>query len=75
MGSAIAGTFVERGHRTTVWNRTAGRSAPLVDLGATAAATAAEAVAAGPLVVVCPASATTARTPASPARWPHIRRC
>jgi 3-hydroxyisobutyrate dehydrogenase-like beta-hydroxyacid dehydrogenase len=53
MGSAIAKTFVDRGYRTTVWNRTASRSAPLVDAGATAAATAAEAVAASPLVVVC----------------------
>jgi 3-hydroxyisobutyrate dehydrogenase-like beta-hydroxyacid dehydrogenase len=53
MGSAIAKTFVDRGYRTTVWNRTASRSAPLVDSGATAAATAAEAVAASPLVVVC----------------------
>ncbi|MEV0201779.1 NAD(P)-binding domain-containing protein [Nonomuraea sp. NPDC050691] len=53
MGSAIARTFAERGYRTTVWNRTAGKSAPLVDVGATAAATAAEAVAASPLVVVC----------------------
>jgi 3-hydroxyisobutyrate dehydrogenase-like beta-hydroxyacid dehydrogenase len=53
MGSAIARTFVDRGYRTTVWNRTASRSAPLVEAGATAAATAAEAVAASPLVVVC----------------------
>ncbi|MBE1536367.1 NAD(P)-dependent oxidoreductase [Actinomadura algeriensis] len=53
MGSAIARTFTERGYRTTVWNRTASKSAPLVDVGATAAATAAEAVAASPLVMVC----------------------
>ncbi len=53
MGSAIAKTFVDRGHRTTVWNRTARKSAPLADAGATAAATAAEAAAASPLVVVC----------------------
>lgn len=53
MGSAIARTFVDRGFRTTVWNRTASRTRPLVDAGATAAATAAEAVAASPLVVVC----------------------
>ncbi|MDQ8706192.1 NAD(P)-binding domain-containing protein [Streptomyces sp. LHD-70] len=53
MGSAIAKTFVDRGYRTTVWNRTASKSAPLVEAGATAAATAAEAVAASPLVVVC----------------------
>ncbi|RKS06561.1 3-hydroxyisobutyrate dehydrogenase-like beta-hydroxyacid dehydrogenase [Nocardiopsis sp. Huas11] len=53
MGSVIARTFVERGYRTTVWNRSAGRAAPLVDLGAASAATAAEAVAASELVVVC----------------------
>jgi 3-hydroxyisobutyrate dehydrogenase-like beta-hydroxyacid dehydrogenase len=53
MGSAIAKTLLDRGYRTTVWNRTASRSAPLADAGATAAATAAEAVAASPLVVVC----------------------
>lgn len=53
MGSAIAKTLINRGYRTTVWNRTASKSAPLVDAGATAAATAAEAVAASPLVVVC----------------------
>ncbi|MGR6919163.1 NAD(P)-dependent oxidoreductase [[Actinomadura] parvosata] len=53
MGSAIARTFVDRGYRTTVWDRTASKSAPLVDAGATAAATAAEAAAASPLVVLC----------------------
>jgi 3-hydroxyisobutyrate dehydrogenase-like beta-hydroxyacid dehydrogenase len=53
MGSAIARTFVDRGYRTTVWNRTASKSKPLADAGATAAATAAEAVAPSPLVVVC----------------------
>ncbi|MBM7169304.1 NAD(P)-dependent oxidoreductase [Streptomyces sp. G44] len=53
MGSAIARTFLERGFRTTVWNRTAAKAAPLADAGATVAATAAEAVAASPLVVVC----------------------
>lgn len=53
MGSAIARTFVDRGFATTVWNRTASKAAPLVEAGATAAATAAEAVAASPLIVVC----------------------
>lgn len=53
MGSAIARTLVDRGYRTTVWNRTASKSAPLVEAGATAAATAVEAVAASPLVVIC----------------------
>ncbi|MFD0903276.1 NAD(P)-dependent oxidoreductase [Actinomadura sediminis] len=53
MGSAIARTFVDRGYRTTVWNRTASKTAPLAEAGAIAASTAAEAVAASPLVVVC----------------------
>ncbi|GAB3456710.1 NAD(P)-binding domain-containing protein [Streptomonospora sediminis] len=53
MGSAIAGTFLARGHPTTVWNRSPGKDAPLVEAGAAASATAAEAVAASPLVVVC----------------------
>lgn len=53
MGSAIAKVFVERGYRTTVWNRTASKSAPLAEAGAAVATTAAEAVAASPLVVVC----------------------
>ncbi|MBN6052096.1 NAD(P)-dependent oxidoreductase [Nonomuraea sp. RK-328] len=53
MGSAIARTLLARGYRTTVWNRTASKSAPLADAGAATAATAEEAVAASPLVVVC----------------------
>src|SRR5687768_1381862 len=53
MGSAIARTFVDRGHPTTVWNRTAGKATALVDAGAAAAGTAAEAVAASDLVVLC----------------------
>ncbi|TDC69143.1 NAD(P)-dependent oxidoreductase [Actinomadura sp. GC306] len=53
MGSAIARMFVERGYATTVWNRTASKTAPLADAGAAVAATAAEAVAASPLTVLC----------------------
>jgi 3-hydroxyisobutyrate dehydrogenase-like beta-hydroxyacid dehydrogenase len=53
MGSAIARALVDGGHPTTVWNRTASKSAPLVEAGASAASTAAEAVAASPLVVLC----------------------
>lgn len=53
MGSAIAKTFIDRGYRTTVWNRTASKNAPLVAAGATAAETAAAAVSASPLIVVC----------------------
>ncbi|WP_350280944.1 NAD(P)-binding domain-containing protein [Kribbella sp. HUAS MG21] len=53
MGTALARTFLAAGHPTTVWNRTPGRSPELDTLGADRAATAAEAIAASPLVVVC----------------------
>jgi 3-hydroxyisobutyrate dehydrogenase-like beta-hydroxyacid dehydrogenase len=53
MGRALAGAFLDAGRRTTVWNRTPGRDRELVDRGAEAAASAAEAVAASPLTVVC----------------------
>jgi 3-hydroxyisobutyrate dehydrogenase-like beta-hydroxyacid dehydrogenase len=53
MGTALAQAFLAAGHPTTVWNRTPGRSPELDPLGATRAATAAEAIAASPLVVVC----------------------
>lgn len=53
MGTAIATTLVARGHPTTVWNRTGSRAAPLAALGADVARTAADAVAASPLVIVC----------------------
>ncbi|MFF9001247.1 NAD(P)-dependent oxidoreductase [Streptomyces achromogenes] len=53
MGRSLAGAFVEAGLRTTVWNRTPGRDRELTERGATAAATAEEAVAASELTVVC----------------------
>lgn len=53
MGRALAGALVAAGHPTTVWNRSPGRAAALTAAGATEAGTAAEAVAAGDLVVVC----------------------
>ncbi|MFB9675873.1 NAD(P)-dependent oxidoreductase [Streptosporangium vulgare] len=53
MGKALAGAFLDNGHPTTVWNRTAGRGGELTARGATEAATAAEAIAASPVVVVC----------------------
>ncbi|GAA1563647.1 NAD(P)-binding domain-containing protein [Kribbella sancticallisti] len=52
MGSKMAETFLAAGYPTTVWNRTPGRAAQLVAAGATEAKTAAEAVAASPLVVI-----------------------
>ncbi|MGW9303285.1 NAD(P)-dependent oxidoreductase [Streptomyces cyaneofuscatus] len=53
MGSALAATLLERGHPTTVWNRSARKAQPLVERGARRAATPEEAVAASPLVIVC----------------------
>ncbi|MFG3255653.1 NAD(P)-dependent oxidoreductase [Streptomyces sp. NPDC048172] len=53
MGRALAAAFVEAGHPTTVWNRTSGKAAELEKRGAAVAATAAEAAAASPLVIVC----------------------
>ena len=53
MGAALARTLIERGYRVTVWNRSPDKAAPLVDAGATLAASAVEAVAASPATIVC----------------------
>ncbi|TNY35989.1 NAD(P)-dependent oxidoreductase [Thermomonospora catenispora] len=53
MGRALAGAFLAAGHSVTVWNRTAGKAEELAARGARVAATAAEAVGAAPLTVVC----------------------
>ena len=42
MGSAIAERLIEVGHEVAVWNRSPGKAKPLVDAGASAAATPAE---------------------------------
>jgi 3-hydroxyisobutyrate dehydrogenase-like beta-hydroxyacid dehydrogenase len=53
MGRALAGALLDAGLPTTVWNRTPGRDRELVERGAVGAGSAAEAVAAGEVVVVC----------------------
>ncbi|MFE5919841.1 NAD(P)-dependent oxidoreductase [Streptomyces sp. NPDC056468] len=53
MGRALAGAFLAAGLRTTVWNRTPGKDGELLGRGAVGARSAAEAVAASELVVVC----------------------
>ncbi|MEV5596813.1 NAD(P)-binding domain-containing protein [Streptomyces sp. NPDC052496] len=53
MGRALAGAFLGAGHPTTVWNRSAAKADELVGRGAVRAGSVAEAVTAGPLVVVC----------------------
>jgi 3-hydroxyisobutyrate dehydrogenase-like beta-hydroxyacid dehydrogenase len=53
MGAALAKAMLSAGHLVTVWNRTRPRAEALRDDGAIAAATAAEAVLAADLVLVC----------------------
>jgi 3-hydroxyisobutyrate dehydrogenase-like beta-hydroxyacid dehydrogenase len=53
MGRALAGAFLQAGHRTTVWNRTAEKAAPLAARGAVLAPTVHAAVGASPLVITC----------------------
>jgi 3-hydroxyisobutyrate dehydrogenase-like beta-hydroxyacid dehydrogenase len=53
MGQALAGALLAAGHPTTVWNRTAAKADAVVARGARRAGTAAQAVAAGELVIVC----------------------
>ncbi|MER6664039.1 NAD(P)-binding domain-containing protein [Amycolatopsis japonica] len=61
LGHALAETFLRQGLPTTVWNRDAAKAEALVAAGATAAATAAEAIAASDLVIVALLDATVAR--------------
>lgn len=67
MGSALAAALLERGHPTTVWNRSADKARPLVDRGARLAATPWEAVAASPLVIACVWDYEVLRTVLAPA--------
>jgi 3-hydroxyisobutyrate dehydrogenase-like beta-hydroxyacid dehydrogenase len=53
MGQALAGALLAAGHNTIVWNRTAAKGDDLVARGARRASTVAEAIEAGPLVIVC----------------------
>jgi 3-hydroxyisobutyrate dehydrogenase-like beta-hydroxyacid dehydrogenase len=53
MGAAVARSFVNAGHRLTVWNRSEAKTQPLVQLGASAAGSVAAAVSASPVTVIC----------------------
>jgi len=53
MGSAIANAFMNAGHETTVWNRSADKMHSLRTSGAHCAETATEAGAASPVVIIC----------------------
>jgi 3-hydroxyisobutyrate dehydrogenase-like beta-hydroxyacid dehydrogenase len=67
LGTAVAGAFVAAGHPTTVWNRTPGRVAPLVALGARPAVTVSDAVAASPVVLVVVSGYDDVRSALAPA--------
>jgi len=53
MGSAMAANLARTGFPLTVWNRTRGRAADLVALGATEAPTARDLAAASDVIVIC----------------------
>ena len=53
MGSGMAANLVAKGHEVLVWNRTAARIDPLVDLGASAASSPAEVAAGSDVVLIC----------------------
>ena len=53
MGEAMAGHLAAAGHPLTVWNRSPGRAAALVDAGASLAATPAGLAAASDVIVIC----------------------
>jgi len=53
MGSAMAANLIKAGARLTVWNRTPGRAADLVTIGAVEAASPAAVAAAADVVVTC----------------------
>jgi len=53
MGQTLARLFLGKGYKVTVWNRTAGKADALADRGAVVARSAAEAVRASPVAVMC----------------------
>ena len=53
MGSALASTLLDGHYKVTVWNRTAAKAAPLVEAGATLAASVNEAIDGSEIIVVC----------------------
>lgn len=66
LGQVLARTFLDQGHKVTVWNRSQDKADELVARGATLAATPADAVAASDLVVVCVLDYTTVRALLTP---------
>ncbi|WP_031079055.1 NAD(P)-dependent oxidoreductase [Streptomyces sp. NRRL S-118] len=67
LGRALARTFLQAGHRTTVWNRSPGKAEGLVAAGAVQAVTVGQAVTASDLVIVCVLDHETVRQVLDPA--------
>ncbi|EPH41607.1 putative oxidoreductase GLYR1 [Streptomyces aurantiacus JA 4570] len=67
LGQVLARTFLDQGHKVTVWNRSQDKADELVARGATLAATPAEAMGASDLVVICVLDYTTVRDLLTPA--------
>jgi len=61
MGTALAETLIKAGHQVLVYNRTTAKTAPLVALGAKAAATPAEAIKAADATLVVPVDGAAVR--------------
>ncbi|KLJ07305.1 hypothetical protein EMPG_17209 [Blastomyces silverae] len=53
MGTALATQFLQKGHKTTVRNRTAAKAQPLIAIGASHAPTIASAAAASSILIIC----------------------
>ncbi|WP_162932940.1 NAD(P)-binding domain-containing protein [Roseovarius sp. EL26] len=53
MGSALASTLIKSGYTVTVWNRSSEKIPSLVSQGATAATSAADAIASSPATIIC----------------------
>lgn len=53
MGSALAHTLLQNDYSVTVWNRDPEKAAPLVEAGASAADSAADAISASPATITC----------------------
>jgi 3-hydroxyisobutyrate dehydrogenase-like beta-hydroxyacid dehydrogenase len=53
MGSAIARTLLQKGYEVTVWNRDTAKTLPFRDMGAKIAPTAAAAIAANAITIMC----------------------
>ncbi|MFI6106740.1 NAD(P)-dependent oxidoreductase [Streptomyces sp. NPDC051310] len=67
LGRVLARTFLEAGHRTTVWNRSPGKADGLVAAGARRAETVEQAVSASDLLIVCVLDHATVRQVLAPA--------